>query len=293
VKRRPKSKSSAQWLERQDNDFFVSQAQLQGYRSRAAFKLLQINDKYSIFKPGQIVVDLGYSPGAWSQVALEKTNPGGHIVGVDLIAADPPPGVSAIQGDMLSSETHRRLKSHLAKFIESRQGEPTEEASEEPVVTEEIVPKRRRVPKGKTLEEVLAEEKRLEELAKNQVVDIVLSDMCEPIVSSMDSSDFYTRTYIDSVKRLQSTSGIRFQDHAYSVELCYAALLFVIDTLKVGGHFVCKYYAGEEDKEMKKVFSRAFKKVHRVKPESSRSKSREIYLVCLHRKPAATRQTVF
>ena len=85
--------SSTRWLQRQLNDPYVHQARLKGYKSRAAFKLLQINEKFNIFKPGMTVIDLGCSPGGWSQVALEKVsktksngvlNETGRVIGIDL-----------------------------------------------------------------------------------------------------------------------------------------------------------------------------------------------------------------
>src|SRR3712207_4350105 len=81
--------SSQKWLERQLNDPYVARAKREGYRSRAAFKLLEIDEKYRILKPGQRVVDLGAAPGGWSQIAAKTVGPKGRVVGIDLLPIDP------------------------------------------------------------------------------------------------------------------------------------------------------------------------------------------------------------
>src|SRR5436305_10358566 len=84
--------SSTLWLERQLNDPFVAQAKREGYRSRAAFKLLELADKYKLFKPGQRIVDLGAAPGGWSQIAAVQTHARsgrGRVIAIDLLEMDP------------------------------------------------------------------------------------------------------------------------------------------------------------------------------------------------------------
>jgi 23S rRNA (uridine2552-2'-O)-methyltransferase len=93
------AKSSKQWLRRHVTDLYVRKAREQGYRSRAAFKLLQLNDKEKILKRGHVVVDLGAAPGGWSQVAAQKVNPGGRVIAVDLLDIAPISGVSVHKGD--------------------------------------------------------------------------------------------------------------------------------------------------------------------------------------------------
>src|SRR5271167_906178 len=88
--------SSKLWLERQLNDPYVAQARREGYRSRAAYKLLEIDDKHKLFKPGQRIVDLGAAPGGWSQVAAAKTaarEGKGRVIAIDLMEMDPIEGV--------------------------------------------------------------------------------------------------------------------------------------------------------------------------------------------------------
>jgi 23S rRNA (uridine2552-2'-O)-methyltransferase len=104
-----RSLSSQKWLERQLNDPYVARAKREGYRSRAAFKLLEIDEKYHVLKPGQRVVDLGAAPGGWSQIAARKVGPKGKVVGIDLLAIDPMPGVEFIQLDFLDESAPGKL----------------------------------------------------------------------------------------------------------------------------------------------------------------------------------------
>ena len=94
-----RSKSSQAWLKRHVNDPYVHRAQALGYRSRAAFKLLEIEARDRLFARGQVVVDLGAAPGGWSQVAAEKVGPGGRVIALDLLEMAPLAGVTFIQGD--------------------------------------------------------------------------------------------------------------------------------------------------------------------------------------------------
>jgi 23S rRNA (uridine2552-2'-O)-methyltransferase len=96
-----RSLSSQKWLERQLNDPYVARAKREGYRSRAAFKLLEIDEKFKILKPGQKIVDLGAAPGGWSQIAAKVVGPKGKVVGIDLLPIDPMAGVEFIQLDFL------------------------------------------------------------------------------------------------------------------------------------------------------------------------------------------------
>lgn len=104
-----RSLSSQKWLERQLNDPYVARAKREGYRSRAAFKLLEIDDKHHILKPGQRVVDLGAAPGGWSQVAKRRVGEKGKVVGIDLLPIDPLPGVDFIQLDFLDESAPGKL----------------------------------------------------------------------------------------------------------------------------------------------------------------------------------------
>lgn len=103
--------SSTLWLRRQLNDPYVDKAQKLGYRSRAAFKLLELHEKLHILKPGMTIVDLGSAPGGWSQVAAEKGCK--KIVAIDLLAVDDLPGVDFIQMDFMDDDAPDRLKAML------------------------------------------------------------------------------------------------------------------------------------------------------------------------------------
>ncbi|MBI5164991.1 MAG: RlmE family RNA methyltransferase [Magnetospirillum sp.] len=104
--------SSTRWLQRQLNDPYVHEAKRLGYRSRAAFKLLELDDRFHILKPGQRVVDLGAAPGGWTQVAVERVRPGpkgGTVVGLDILEWDPIPGATVLVGDFLADDSPARL----------------------------------------------------------------------------------------------------------------------------------------------------------------------------------------
>jgi len=105
--------SSRQWLERQLNDPYVAEAKRRGYRSRAAFKLIEIDDKHAVLPKGARVVDLGAAPGGWCQVAAERVGPKGRVLGLDLLPVDPLPGVTLLQGDMTDPESVERLRAEL------------------------------------------------------------------------------------------------------------------------------------------------------------------------------------
>ncbi|MES9987288.1 MAG: 23S rRNA (uridine(2552)-2'-O)-methyltransferase RlmE [Candidatus Thiodiazotropha endolucinida] len=108
-----RSKSSRQWLDRHFKDEYVKQAQKAGYRSRAAFKLLEIQQKDNIFKPGMKVVDLGAAPGGWCQVARELVGEKGRIVAMDILPMDPMAGVEFIQGDFREAQPLEELEKSL------------------------------------------------------------------------------------------------------------------------------------------------------------------------------------
>ena len=111
---------SNQWLERHLNDPYVAAARDAGYRSRAAFKLIEIDDKYRILKPGQIVLDLGAAPGGWSQIAAQRTKADnvaaskpGQVVAIDYLQFDPIAGVEILQLDFMDESAPAKLKAML------------------------------------------------------------------------------------------------------------------------------------------------------------------------------------
>ena len=111
-----RSLSSKLWLERQLNDPYVARAKREGFRGRAAFKLMEIDDKHHLLKKGARVVDLGAAPGGWSQVAAMRVGAGegrGRVVGIDLLDMAPVPGVDFVQLDFLDPAAPDRLKDQL------------------------------------------------------------------------------------------------------------------------------------------------------------------------------------
>ena len=108
--------ASTRWLQRQLNDPYVEEARRQGYRSRAAFKLAEIDDKYHLLKPGMIVVDLGAAPGGWSQIAAQRvglTAGKGKVVALDLVAMEPVSGVIQLTLDMTDAGSPERIREAL------------------------------------------------------------------------------------------------------------------------------------------------------------------------------------
>jgi 23S rRNA (uridine2552-2'-O)-methyltransferase len=93
------AKSSKEWLQRHVSDHYVKKARKEGYRSRAAYKLIEIDQKHALFKPGMTVLDLGAAPGGWSQVAAQKVKPGGKVTAIDVLEIAPISGVTILRGD--------------------------------------------------------------------------------------------------------------------------------------------------------------------------------------------------
>jgi len=110
---RKRSLSSTLWLERQLNDPYVARARREGLRSRAAYKLTEIDDRYKLFKPGGAVVDLGAAPGGWSQVARKRVGDKGRVVAIDILEMDAIPGVDFALIDFLDPEAPERLRAML------------------------------------------------------------------------------------------------------------------------------------------------------------------------------------
>ena len=106
--------SSNRWLERQLNDPYVREAQKKGYRSRAAFKLIEMDDKFHFLKKGARVLDLGAAPGGWSQVALARVGSAGRVVGADILPMEPIAGVELIEADLTEADVPAMLKDSLA-----------------------------------------------------------------------------------------------------------------------------------------------------------------------------------
>jgi len=109
----PKTKSSRRWMQRHLNDEYVQRAQREGFRSRAAYKLLELQEKDRLIKPGQVVVDLGAAPGGWSQVAGQLVGRSGMMFAMDILAMDPLPNVDFLQGDFREQAVMDQLLARL------------------------------------------------------------------------------------------------------------------------------------------------------------------------------------
>jgi 23S rRNA (uridine2552-2'-O)-methyltransferase len=113
VKDKSKTQSSRRWLERQLNDPYVARAKREGYRSRAAYKLAEIDDRHHLLRPGARVVDLGAAPGGWSQVARKRVGPGGRVVAIDILEMEAIAGVDFARLDFLDPDAPEKLKAML------------------------------------------------------------------------------------------------------------------------------------------------------------------------------------
>lgn len=111
-KARGRSESSRRWIERQLNDPYVKKAQAEGYRSRAAYKLIELDEKFGLLRGAERIVDLGIAPGGWSQVARQKA-PDAAIVGIDLLPTDPIEGVTIFEMDFMDDAAPDRLREAL------------------------------------------------------------------------------------------------------------------------------------------------------------------------------------
>ncbi len=198
-----RTRTSNAWLREHVNDPYVQRAKAEGYRSRASFKLMEVDDRDRLIRPGEAVVDLGATPGGWSQVVAKRQKGNGRVIALDLLEMDPLQGVDFIQGDF----------------------------REEGVL--------------KTLENLLAGVK----------VGLVLSDMAPNI------------------------SGVVVSDQARVMHLAELGLDFSRNWLKPDGAFLVKVFQGYGYEDFVKEMRRAFLVVSTRKPDASRDRSPEVYLL--------------
>ncbi|MGD2007785.1 MAG: 23S rRNA (uridine(2552)-2'-O)-methyltransferase RlmE [Cellvibrionales bacterium] len=198
-----KRSSSRAWLREHREDLFVQRALKEGYRSRACYKLKEINERDRLLRPGMAVLDLGAAPGGWSQVAAELVGSKGRIIATDILPMDSLADVEFVQGDF----------------------------------TEEAV-----------FEEIMA-------LVGGLRIDVVLSDMAP------------------------NMSGVTAVDQPRSMHLVELALDMATQTLDVGGSFVSKIFQGEGFDDVMREARRHFDRVLTRKPDASRPRSREVYLI--------------
>ncbi len=198
-----RSKTSKAWMREHINDPYVQKAKAEGYRSRAAYKLLELDKKDRLLAPGRLVVDLGAAPGSWSQVAVAKLGARGRVVAVDILPMEPLPGVHFIQGDFREQEVLDALLLALGR----------------------------------------------------SKADLVISDLAPNI------------------------SGIAVSDQARAMHLAELALEFARQCLKPGGSLVVKVFQGAGFTEFLGAMRKAFATVGSRKPEASRGRSSEMYLL--------------
>ncbi len=185
------------------NDHYVMKAKEEGYRSRACYKLMELDDKDKLIKPGMTVVDLGSAPGGWSQVAAKRVGDHGLVVASDILPMDGIAGVTFLQGDFTEESVFDELMTIIGK----------------------------------------------------RPVDLVISDMAP------------------------NMSGMSAVDQPGSMYLVELALDMARQVLKPGGNYAAKVFQGEGFDEYLKDMRSSFQKVVTRKPESSRARSREVYLV--------------
>lgn len=198
-----RSKSSSRWLAEHFSDTYVKRAQQDGLRSRAVFKLEEIQKRDRIIKPTMTVVDLGAAPGGWSEYVAKLQAGKGRIIALDLLPMDPIPGVEFIQADFSTEEGLTALRQLLA----------------------------------------------------GGQVDLVLSDIAP------------------------NMSGVADVDQARVMYLAELALEFAGETLRPGGAFLVKVFQGQGFKEYMQRLREKFGEVASRKPEASRSRSSELYLL--------------
>ncbi|KAK5990970.1 rRNA methyltransferase 2 [Cladobotryum mycophilum] len=224
-----------------------------------------MDSKYKLFRSGQTVVDL---------VALERTRPNGRVIGIDLIPAQPPRGVATFQGDFLSPAVQQMVKSFI---VQSHPNQARLEDQNEQHENDTEVQKKEQIDQPSYIDIERRTGSSLDSTSvpltdndthQTRTVDIVLSDMSAPWEQT---SGFGSNSLSNPYGRLMNTSGNTYRDHSGSMDLCAAALQFASDTLKSGGHLICKFYQGSEDKELEQKLKGLFMKVYREKPESSRS----------------------
>ncbi len=197
------SKSSGRWLKEHFSDPYVKKAQLEGYRARSAYKLLELQERDAFVKAGMIVVDLGAAPGGWSQLLTQWVGKSGQVWALDILPMQALPGVTCLQGDFQEDEVLQTLLQSLGS----------------------VHP------------------------------DVVVSDMAP------------------------NTSGMNAVDQPRAMYLAELALDFAQKVLKPGGTFVTKLFQGTGSEGYIKQLRLLFQTVHIRKPQASRSRSREVYLV--------------
>lgn len=198
-----RSKSSGRWLQEHEKDVYVLRARKEGYRSRASYKLLELDTKDRLFRAGMVVVDLGAAPGGWSQIAAQRVGDRGRVIASDILAMDSIAGVDFIQGDFTEDSVFNEI---LAVLGDDR-------------------------------------------------ADLVISDMAP------------------------NMSGMKAVDQPRAMYLMELAVDMARQVLKPGGVFVAKLFQGEGSDALLQELKKMFQTVVVRKPDASRARSREVYVV--------------
>lgn len=197
------SASSKKWMDQHVSDPYVKKAQADGYRSRASYKLIEINDKDKLFQTGSVVMDLGSAPGGWSQVIAPLIGDSGHLIASDILHMDSIIGAHFIQGDFTEESVYNEILTAL----------------------------------------------------NGEKVDVVVSDMAPNL------------------------SGVKTTDQFSSIYLVELALDMARNVLKPNGNFCAKVFQGVGYEAYVKEVRQSFQKVVIRKPDASRKRSREVYVV--------------
>lgn len=218
------SASSTRWKSRQGSDSFTRDARVAGLKSRAAFKLLEIDQKHRIFRSGDTVVDLGYAPGSWSQVAVSRCAPGGRVIGIDVIPAQPPRGASSIQGDFLSPEVREEVRNFVRDAGRGRPGvlavgENTLTTNAQGILqvnatTDDVDYNTSGEQETRLHDETRPRTRRQLDDQAGRVVDVVLSDMSAPWPLT---SGMWIKSVSNPYFRMMNTTGVAFKDHVGSM----------------------------------------------------------------------------
>ncbi|WP_438461937.1 23S rRNA (uridine(2552)-2'-O)-methyltransferase RlmE [Marinomonas sp. PE14-40] len=198
-----RSKSSESWMKEHFDDVYVRRSQQDGYRSRASYKLIEINDKDKLLKSGMKVVDLGAAPGGWSQIAGRLIGDKGKVVASDILEMAPLPSVTFVQGDFTEDDVYQEILKAIG----------------------------------------------------DEHADLVISDMAP------------------------NMSGNSAVDQPQSMYLVELALDMASQVLRPGGNFLVKVFQGEGFDEYLKTMRGMFTSVVTRKPDASRARSREVYLL--------------
>jgi 23S rRNA (uridine2552-2'-O)-methyltransferase len=202
MKKTKRAKKSRTWVIKQHRDQFFKKAKVLGYRSRAAFKLIELNKKFNFIKKNSNLLDIGSAPGGWSQIASKIIN-SGKILAVDITPMETLDNVLFLNNDFSDEKTQKKI---LNIF--------------------------------------------------NDKIDVIISDMAE------------------------NTTGNKTVDSIRTNSLCSDVINFSLKMLTNKGTLVCKLFMGEDFLEVKNLAKKNFKKIDFFKPESSRSESKETYIVC-------------